>query len=92
MASSEKLSEIVSVRFTPAEITQLRAIAGDRPLSHVVRELAVAGPRRSDSSFGRKFVRAGTSAGNRLLSVMTPSGVTGRQQVHRRPFTQPSVS
>lgn len=39
--SSERLTEVVSARFTPAEAEQLRELAGDGPLSHVVRNLAL---------------------------------------------------
>jgi hypothetical protein len=43
-----RLSEVVSIRLTPAEMECLRAVAGGRPLSQFVRELcsnAICGPR-----------------------------------------------
>jgi hypothetical protein len=45
-----RLSEVVSIRLTPAEMDILRAVAGPRPLSQFVRELcsnAMTTPLRS---------------------------------------------
>ena len=86
MADSEKLSEVVSARFTPSEIAELKALAGDGPVSHVVREAAVASLRDVPARGSRTtpLVQTVTSPGNRLLSVMTSLGVAGRQPIFRR--------
>lgn len=41
MMSSERLTEVVSARFTPSEAERLRELAGGGALSHVVRDLAL---------------------------------------------------
>jgi hypothetical protein len=61
--SSERLSEVVSARFTPTEAEQLRELAGDGALSHVVRNLtlqALLGP----VSRCRPWQMASTSPGS----------------------------
>jgi hypothetical protein len=40
-APQDKLTEVVSVRFTASEVERLRALAEGRPLSHLVRELSL---------------------------------------------------
>lgn len=37
----DRLTEIVSVRFTPSEIRRFRTLAADRPLSRIVREMSL---------------------------------------------------
>jgi hypothetical protein len=39
--SQDKLTEVVSVRFTANEVERLRGLAEGRPLSHLVRELCL---------------------------------------------------
>lgn len=39
--TQDRLSEVVSVRFTPSEIQRFRALAADRPLSQLVREMCL---------------------------------------------------
>jgi len=40
--ATEKLSEVISVRFSAAEAAHLRRVADGRPLSQVVRELSLS--------------------------------------------------
>jgi hypothetical protein len=42
MATEKRLSEIISVRFSAAEVTHLRRLAQGRPLSQVVRGLTLS--------------------------------------------------
>jgi hypothetical protein len=44
-APQDKLTEVVSVRFTASEVEHLRTVAEGRPLSHVVRELSLHAAR-----------------------------------------------
>lgn len=39
--SEEKLTHVVSTRFTQTETEQLRELAGERPISQLLRELAL---------------------------------------------------
>lgn len=48
--SEDRLTEIVSVRFTASEVERLRLLTEGRPLSHLVRELCLAAARSTRPS------------------------------------------
>jgi hypothetical protein len=64
MSSAERLSEVVSTRFAPSEIAEFRRIAGDKPISQVVRDLALKGVQyhstRQIIGIGSSFSSSGT--------------------------------
>ena len=73
MASDEKLSEVVSLRFTPSEMEQLRAFAAGRKLSQVVRDLALQ--TLNDHTTRRHSVvdtRTGSSQGQSVAIITGP--------------------
>lgn len=64
MSNVERLSEVVSTRFAPSEIAEFRRIAGGKPISQVVRDLALKGVQyhgtRQTVGIGSSFNSSGT--------------------------------
>jgi len=81
MTSTEKLSEVVSVRFTPSEVADLRDVADGRPISHVIRELAVAAARHLDRHAAVLAPVAHSAPALRRTAIM----VTGNFQQYSAP-------
>jgi hypothetical protein len=48
----DKLTEVVSVRFTANEVEHLRGLAEGRPLSHLVRQLCLEAANPAASTLG----------------------------------------
>ena len=69
-ADQEKLTKVVSVRFTEAEVEVLASRAGGRPLSHLVRQLCMEAVR-SNSERASRTVRPAQRATrtNALVSL-----------------------
>jgi hypothetical protein len=62
----DKLTEVVSVRFTANEVERLRALAEGRPLSHLVRELCLEAAEPTPSTPG---ATSQTSHQTELLTI-----------------------
>jgi hypothetical protein len=71
MAPEEKLSVVVSVRFTQREIDGFHEVAEGRKLSHVVRELALAGLKPGSTANPVRYPVRTTSAPGNVPLVYT---------------------
>lgn len=83
MAPDEKRSTVVSVRFTDQEAAELRAVAGGRPVSQLVRELALDGLKDGGHHVGRSrsLLQPTSTAGNAPTLITSSTLVsTARSQ------------